>query len=495
MDGGESGLRSGIRQALLHHALNVTIEVDILDSAAADADQMVMVPQQRLGQLEVGVIASGADAANDPAANQHIQIAVRRALGQFRISGHDVGQRHGLPSPGQHFNKLSPAAGVAVILPSQPGADLGVDLSEIVPVIRRGEGLGSHLISSISPDCCEWHPFPNIVMGVRTITDTKKMGGRAVCIMAALALIVSGCGNDEGTDRGGVPVVMAITTIWADVVANVACDGLADVVTLIPPGGDPHAYQPSLKDRGRMEDAAMIVANGLGLEEGLEDTLDAVDRTGTPVFHMADHVETIGFDPGMEMEDHGEEGEEAEEGEDHGHGEEDPHIWFDPIRVAGALPALGEAMASEAGLDADALNACLTDYQGELIDLDAEIDEILAPLPHEDRLMVTDHDALGYFVDRYGFQLVGTVIPGGSSLGSANPAELQELIQLIDQTGVAAIFAEFSHSSKDAEALGREAGVPVVTLDTGSLGPPTSRSGTYIGFLRTNAAKIADGLG
>ena len=382
---------------------------------------------------------------------------------------------------------------------------------------------------------------------------------------------------------------MATTSIWADIVANVACDGQAEVITLIPPGGDPHAFQPSLQDRGRMESAVMIVANGLDLEEGLGDTLEAVEEAGTPVFHMADHIETIGFAPGMELEhheeeddhgdeegeeeegdhgdeegeeeeddhgdeegeeeedDHGdEEGEEEEdeehheeeedeedegedhheededEGEDHGeedededhgdededededHGEEeeghghsgeDPHVWFDPIKVADALVPLSEALAAQAGLDAGALSACVTEYRGELIALDAEIEGILAPLDHENRLMLTNHDALGYFANRYDFELVGTVIPGGSSVGEANPAELQELIGLIEQTGVPAIFAESSHSSDDAEALAREAGVEVVVLDTGSLGPSGSGSDTYLGFMRSNAQKIADSLG
>lgn len=313
---------------------------------------------------------------------------------------------------------------------------------------------------------------------------------------------------------------MATTSIWADVVANVACDGLAEVVTLIPPGGDPHGFQPSLRDRGRMESAVMIVANGLDLEEGLGDTLEAVEEAGTPVFHMADHIETIGFAPGMELEHHDEEEEEEgeyedheeeddDEGEDHGdedddegeeeeghgHSGEDPHVWFDPIKVADALLPLSEALAAQAGLDARSLSACVTEYRGELVALDDEINRILAPLDHEDRLMLTNHDALGYFANRYDFQLVGTVIPGGSSVGEANPAELQELVGLIEQTGVPAIFAESSHSSDDAEALAREAGVEVVVLDTGSLGPSGSGSDTYLSFLRSNAQRIADALG
>ena len=338
-----------------------------------------------------------------------------------------------------------------------------------------------------------------MVTRVRTIIDTKGIIARTIAVMAALALLVSGCGNDDDASPGSTHTIMATTSIWADIVANVACDGQAEVITLIPPGGDPHAFQPSLQDRGRMESAVMIVANGLDLEEGLGDTLEAVEETGTPVFHMADHIETIGFAPGMELEHHDEEEEEGEDHEEeeegHGHSGEDPHVWFDPVRVADALAPLSEALATQGGLDPGSLSACLTKYRGELSALDDEIAGILAPLPHEERLMLTNHDALGYFANRYDFELVGTVIPGGSSVGEANPAELQELIGLIDQTGVPAIFTESSHSSDDAEALARQAGVEVVVLDTGSLGRSGSGSDTYLGFMRTNAQRIAGALG
>ena len=170
-------------------------------------------------------------------------------------------------------------------------------------------------------------------------------------------------------------------------------------------------------------------------------------------------------------------------------------MWFDPVRVANALPSLSQALATQAGLDVTALDECIAVYRNDLLALDAEIEGILAPLHPEDRLLVTNHDALGYFADRYGFQVIGRVIPSGSTLAAASPADLQSLVEVIDETGVAAIFSESTHSSDDAEALGQEAGVQVISLDTGSLGPPGSRSGTYVGFLRTNAQKIAEGLG
>ena len=170
-------------------------------------------------------------------------------------------------------------------------------------------------------------------------------------------------------------------------------------------------------------------------------------------------------------------------------------MWFDPIRVADALPALSQALATHAGLDAGALDECVAAYRSELNAADDEIEGILASLHSEDRLLVTNHDALGYFADRYGFQLIGTVIPGGSTLAEANPAGLQELVHLIEETGVAAIFSETTHSSDDAEALGRAAGVKVLSLNTGSLGPAGSGADTYIGFMRSNAQVIAEGLG
>ncbi len=426
---------------------------------------------------------------------------------------------------------------------------------------------------------------------MRLIINSRRVIFGAGCLLAVLALIAAGCGNDDDDDGTGVPTVIATTSIWADVVSNVACDGLAEVVTVIPPGGDPHAFQPSLSDRENMENAALIVANGLFLEEGLEDTIDAVEDAGTPVFRVADHVSVIEFGSAMGHDDHEDEHEDDHddheghdhdedeheddhddheghdhdedeheddhddheghdhdedeheddhddheghdhdedeheddhddhEGHDHdedeheddhddheghaeddghghahAHGSDDPHVWFDPIRVADALPALSQALAAQAGLDAAALDECVAAYHGELIALDAEVDAILAPLHPEDRLLVTNHDALGYFADRYGFQVIGTVIPSGSTLAAASPAGLQDLVELIDETGVAAIFSETTHSSDDTEALGREAGVQVVSLNTGSLGPADSSSGTYIGFIRTNAQKIAEGLG
>ena len=342
-----------------------------------------------------------------------------------------------------------------------------------------------------------------------------------VAVLCAGALGASACSGDPSAgqsapDAGAeAPTILVTTGIWADVVANVACGGLASVETLIPVGGDPHGYEPSLQDRERMENAALVVANGLELEEGLEDTLEAVQESGTPVFEFADGMDPIPFAfEGAEDEEEGEhdEGEghdedehdedehdedEGEHDEEEGHGSGgDPHVWFDPRRVSGALPELAQLLTSEVGLDADAVGACLAGYLAEFEAVDAEIAAKVEQLPAESRKLVTNHEALGYFADRYGFEVVGTVIPTPASMAQTSPAQLEELAEIIEHEGIKAIFAETLHSVDDVEALADRVGdVEVVTLYTGSLGPSGSGAETYVGFLRTNAGLIVDALG
>lgn len=315
----------------------------------------------------------------------------------------------------------------------------------------------------------------------------------------AVVFLGAACGDDDSDAvSGDGPVVVATTGIWADVVANVACDGLVEVVTIVPAGGDPHAFEPSLADRGAMDDADLVVANGLGLEEGLEDTIAASEGTGTVVFRMADHVDSIPtfFDSHDDDHSEGDHGEEGDHSDEHDHEGDDPHIWFDPVRVAGTLDDLGDAVVTAAGLDADAVAACVSDYRAELEAVDAEIEATVADLPESRRNLVTNHDSLGYFADRYGFTVVGTVIPAPSTLAQSSPAQLEDLAATIESAAVPAIFAEAQHSVADVEALANRVGdVVVVTLDTGSLGEPGSGADTYIGFLRTNAEAIARALG
>jgi zinc/manganese transport system substrate-binding protein len=294
---------------------------------------------------------------------------------------------------------------------------------------------------------------------------------RSIPLVLTALIVVPSCAATSQDVADGPPSIIATTSIWADVVSNVSC-GEARVETLIPVGSDPHGFEPSLADRKRMEEAVLVIANGLGLEEGLDDTLAAVAEGGTPVFLMGEHI-----DPGPD-------------------GGEDPHVWFDPRRVGAALPELADYLVDRAGLDQRVVGDCLVRYQADLAAVDAEIADLVSALPADRRKLVTSHDSLAYFADRYGFEVIGTVIPAPSTLAETDPARLEELAGIIAETGVPAVFAESQHTLDDVNALAARVGdVKVVTLYTGTLGPPGEGADTYIGFLRSNALLITGSLG
>jgi len=319
----------------------------------------------------------------------------------------------------------------------------------------------------------------------------------------ALGLWLSGCGSDSGANGpDGRPTIVATTSIWADVTSNIACDGLAQVETIIPLGGDPHAFEPSLRDRDTMENATLIIANGLHLEESLDDTIRAVEDGGVTVLRVADELDPLpiadGHDDHVDHDaaDHDEaDHDEAHVADDgHDHGDSDPHVWFDPVRVSAAVPVITDALAAT-GLDRAALDACADSYQAELASLDADVAAIVEPLTADRRILVTSHDSLEYFADRYGFEVLGTVIPSSSSLAETNSADLDHLADLIGESGVPAIFAETQHSTADADAVADRVGdVAVVELLTGTLDQPDTEAGTYLGWLRRNAQTIVDAL-
>lgn len=325
----------------------------------------------------------------------------------------------------------------------------------------------------------------------------------ATGVVVGLSCLLVACGGSDGEGGGpsGAPVIVATNSIWADVAGNVACDGAAEVVSLLPPGTDPHAFEPSMADRARLQEASLVVANGLGLEEGLGDTLESVEADGVPVFVAGDHVEVrpLSADAALGAEGGSSDADRPAGGGDgasHDHDEGDPHLWQDPTRVAEVVAALGEALVEEAGLDATAVRRCVERYTAELATLDEEVEAMVAAVPVDRRVLVTNHDALGYFADRYGFEVLGTVIPGPGTLAETNPAEIEALAQAVEESEVPAVFAEEQHSDADARALAERVGeVEVVTLHTDALGEEGSGAETYVAMIRRNGELVAAALG
>ena len=312
--------------------------------------------------------------------------------------------------------------------------------------------------------------------------------------MALAFLLLAACASSEGDDSGDgpgadLPTIVATTDIWADVTQNITCGGIAHVVTLTPPGTDPHTYEPSLADRETMANAGLIVANGLGLEAPLLDTLEAVEETGTPVFRVGDHLDAI-----TATEDHEDHEEDDPDGHDHAGGF-DPHIWFDPVRVLGTLEALAAAISDSTAIAESEIEACLANYTSELDDAHAQIVDIVAGLAPQQRVLVTNHDSLSYFADRYGFRVVGTVLTAATTAAEASIAHLEELAEIIEREGVTAIFGEMAHTSATVDSLASQVGdVEVVSLVTDGLGPEGSPNGTYIELLVTNAETVVAAL-
>ena len=281
----------------------------------------------------------------------------------------------------------------------------------------------------------------------------------------ALLLVLGACGSDDSAPASDELTVVTTTSIWADVVGELTGDA-ATVITLIPNGADPHEYAPGSRDASTLAAADLIVANGLGLEESLDDLLDAVEDEGATVLRLAEHVDTIG---------------------------DDPHIWMDPARVADAAAAISAALEQAAPGDWEERASA---YLSKLDEADDEIQQLLSDLPSERRAMLTNHEALEYFADRYEFEIVGVIIPGGSTLAEPSSADLGALVELMRSRDMKVIFGETSEPDTLAQSLAAEIGpdATVVELHTEALGGPDSGADSLVSMLITNAELISTAL-
>ncbi len=302
--------------------------------------------------------------------------------------------------------------------------------------------------------------------------------------------VLAGCGSDETTDDSAgnpdAPTIVVTTGILGDVVSNLVGDGAA-VEVIMPPGANPHDFQLSAREADEIREADVLVVNGANFEVGLSDAIEAAESDGVPVCTAIDGVDTIAFGEAAhrDEEDHSEE-------EDHSdHEGDDPHFFTDPARMAVAADGLADCIVEAIpSVDTDASDA----YIDELLALDSEVEERLAEIPPDRRVLITNHEVFGYFADRYGFEVAGAIIPGGSTLSAANPGQLADLAALIEAEEVHAIFVDTSSSSQLAEVLAAEVGdVAVVGLFSESLGSDGGE--TYVEMVRTNAERIAKGLG
>jgi zinc/manganese transport system substrate-binding protein len=314
----------------------------------------------------------------------------------------------------------------------------------------------------------------------------------ATAILATLAAIaLAGCGSSDAGSDAGRPTIVATTTILGDLVTRVVGDD-ADVEVLMPPGADPHDYEPSAAQAARLREADLVVANGLGLEARLLDALDAAESDGVRVLQIAPQLEPMPYQhlDGDDGHDH------ADDGDGDDHEGDDPHVWLDPDRMAEAAGLVAGEIADATGLDRATLDGRAAEYASAARVAAEQADQILSAVPSDRRVLVTNHDALGYFARRFDLELVGVAIPGGSTLAEPSASEIADLAALVRADGVRAVFSETIVPPRILEALAREAGanVAVIELYTDSLGPPGSPAATYAGMIVEDARRVADGL-
>lgn len=305
----------------------------------------------------------------------------------------------------------------------------------------------------------------------------------AAALLAAVAAtaIATGCGSDDASS-GDRPEIVVTTTMLGAVVQDLVGDA-AEVQVLMPDGVDPHDFQPSARDAAALGEADLVVQNGLDLEEGLEDAIGTAEGDGVAVFSATDHVTLREFGEGEHSEEEHADEEEAE----HEHGPEDPHIWMDPIAMRDVALALAPVLNRDLGLDVTDRSA---DLDARFEALDAEIRESLSVIPEAQRKLVTGHESMGYFADRYDFTLIGALIPSLSSQSQVSASNLAELRAVIEREDVPAIFNETGTPEGVADAIGDQTGARVVEISTHTL----PDDGSYFTFMRDVAAAVEDGL-
>ena len=312
---------------------------------------------------------------------------------------------------------------------------------------------------------------------------------RFVLSLAAIILF-SGCGGPLEANRssaGGKTRVVVTTTFIGDVVANIAGDNV-EITRLLAVGQNPHSYQPSPMDMVAVTEADLILVNGFGLEEFLEDLLSGSDTKAKVI------VVSEGISPLM-MEQHPDEGNADHSDDDPMEAVmgQDPHVWFDPNNILIWAQNITQLLAKEDPANESLYQTNFDKYQQQLLILDSWIREQISKIPEDQKELVTDHTNLGYFAHEYGLVQIGAVIPALTTEAETSGMELAELIDSIREYQAGAIFVGVDFDPSLAQRVADETGVQLVPLYFGSLsdGGP---AGTYLSFMRYNVSAIVEAL-
>ncbi|MCA9934116.1 MAG: zinc ABC transporter substrate-binding protein [Ardenticatenaceae bacterium] len=307
------------------------------------------------------------------------------------------------------------------------------------------------------------------------------------------ALAVLSLPQGTAVSLNGRPLnVIATTSIIGDVVGNVGGEAI-NLTTLMQPGQDPHSYQPAAAELTQVAQADVIFVNGWDLEEGLVNDLASIGEN-VLIVPVSANIEPLAFGAAA----HDDHEEEAPVADEHDHTGADPHAWFSVGNVEQWTRNIETTLSSLDPENTAVYSAHAEQYLAELADLNVYAQEQLTAVPAERRVLVTNHGAFGYFAHDYDFEMLGTVIPGLSTLAEPSANDLTELVNAMRSEGVCAIFTETTLSDQLAQTVANELDsceqVQVIPLYTGSIGPAGSGADSYIGMFHANVDAIVQGL-
>jgi zinc/manganese transport system substrate-binding protein len=299
----------------------------------------------------------------------------------------------------------------------------------------------------------------------------------SLLLAVLLTLTITGPGCSSAKQTSAQKSIVVTYSILGSIVKELVGDQ-ARVTVSVPNGLDPHDWEPSAKDIEAVNHADLVVRNGLSLEGGMEKTLAKAESDGVKFFTAADHITVrhVGAGEGIPSGD-----------PDQALGAADPHLWMDPLAMKAVVMALAKILQTDLRMDVTAQAASI---ESQLDSLDSRIGSIISVIPWAERKLVTGHESMGYFAQRYNLRLIGVIVPSLSSQAESAAKDLADLKQTIIDSHVKAVFTELGTSPAVVKVIADETGVKVIELTTHALPP----DGSYFTFLTNVATTIAEAL-
>jgi zinc/manganese transport system substrate-binding protein len=310
-----------------------------------------------------------------------------------------------------------------------------------------------------------------------SLWEGSHMRGKYLLLSVFIVPVLFGTPSCQPSTTSTKKTIVVTYSVLGSIVKELVGEK-ANVIVSIPNGLDPHEWEPSAKDIEAINKADLLVQNGLGLEGGMEKTLHAAQNKGVRFFTASDYITIRHVGPG----------EGIPTGDpDQAAGAEDPHLWMDPIAIKSIVSALPPILTKEFNLDVASQGK---DLVSRLDKINREVVNRVATIPQENRKLVTGHESMGYFAQRYGFKLIGAIIPSTSTRAGVSAANLAALKKLIQENHVNVIFTELGTSSAVAKVIADETGAQAVEITTHVM----PADGSYFTFMRKVTDVITNAL-